>query len=153
MEGQLGLSELSVISWMSAFQGCPLRGVPLYTQKMGRSPETRLPGHDATLRDFRSLCSVVTGSAYEDAVLNLMAMGYERDVVVRALHASFNNPERAADYLINVSTRKGAERREECLYLGKGRRPCVTLPIVLIRWKAIFFPCPDKMEGHIFPLS
>ena len=30
MEGQSGLSELSVISWMSAVQGCPLSGVPLY---------------------------------------------------------------------------------------------------------------------------
>ena len=29
MEGQLGLSELSVISWMSAVEGCPLSGVPL----------------------------------------------------------------------------------------------------------------------------
>ena len=32
MEGQSGLSELSVISWVSAFEGCPLGGVPLYTQ-------------------------------------------------------------------------------------------------------------------------
>ena len=31
MEGQSGLSELSVISWMSAFQGCPLRAVSLYS--------------------------------------------------------------------------------------------------------------------------
>ena len=35
MEGQLGLSELSVISWVSAFQGCPLRGVPLYVEQNG----------------------------------------------------------------------------------------------------------------------
>ena len=30
MEWQSGLSELSVISWVSAIQGCPLSGVPLY---------------------------------------------------------------------------------------------------------------------------
>ena len=30
MEGQLGLSELSVISLVSAVEGCPLSGVPLY---------------------------------------------------------------------------------------------------------------------------
>ena len=30
MGGQSGLSELSIISWMSAFEGCPLSGVPLY---------------------------------------------------------------------------------------------------------------------------
>ena len=29
MEGQSGLSELSVIVWVSAIQGCPLSGVPL----------------------------------------------------------------------------------------------------------------------------
>ena len=29
-EGQSGLSELSVISWVSAVEGCPLSGVPLY---------------------------------------------------------------------------------------------------------------------------
>ena len=31
MGGQLGLLELSVISWVSAVGGCPLSGVPLYT--------------------------------------------------------------------------------------------------------------------------
>ena len=31
MERQSGLSELSVISWVSAFEGCPLSRVPLYT--------------------------------------------------------------------------------------------------------------------------
>ena len=30
MEGQSGLSELSVMLWVSAIQGCPLSGVPLY---------------------------------------------------------------------------------------------------------------------------
>ena len=31
MEGQLGLSELSVISWVSAIKGCLLSRVPLYS--------------------------------------------------------------------------------------------------------------------------
>ena len=34
MEGQSGLSELPVISWVSAFQGCPLSGVPLYIHSL-----------------------------------------------------------------------------------------------------------------------
>jgi len=33
MEGQSGLSELSIISWVSAFEGCPLTGVPLYPRE------------------------------------------------------------------------------------------------------------------------
>jgi len=34
MGGQSRLSELSVISWVSAFEGCPLSGVPLYKQSI-----------------------------------------------------------------------------------------------------------------------
>ena len=46
--------------------------------------------------------SLVRGPEYEAAVLNLMGMGYEREEVVRALRASFNNPDRAAEYLLTV---------------------------------------------------
>ncbi|KAI8802860.1 hypothetical protein BJ742DRAFT_831708 [Cladochytrium replicatum] len=43
---------------------------------------------------------LVTGTAYEAAVTGLMEMGYERTEVVRAMRAAFNNPDRAAEYLI-----------------------------------------------------
>ena len=36
MEGQSGLSELSVISWVSTVEGCSSSGVPLYTRVMVR---------------------------------------------------------------------------------------------------------------------
>ena len=35
MEGQSGLSELSIISWLSAIQGCLLSRVPMYTKMRG----------------------------------------------------------------------------------------------------------------------
>jgi len=43
----------------------------------------------------------VTGSELHSAVQNMMEMGFERDQVMRALRASYNNPERAVEYLFN----------------------------------------------------
>jgi len=47
---------------------------------------------------------LVTGSDYENTITRLMELGFPRDHVETAMRAAFNNPERAADYLINVLT-------------------------------------------------
>ncbi|XP_065904490.1 UV excision repair protein RAD23 homolog A-like [Dysidea avara] len=44
--------------------------------------------------------TLVLGEAYEQALTSLMELGYDRDEVVRAMNASFNNPSRAAEYLM-----------------------------------------------------
>ncbi|WAR23357.1 RD23B-like protein, partial [Mya arenaria] len=45
--------------------------------------------------------ALVTGQLYEDAVANIVAMGFELEQVQRAMRASFNNPDRAVEYLFN----------------------------------------------------
>uniref|UniRef100_A0A3B4TXX0 UV excision repair protein RAD23 n=1 Tax=Seriola dumerili TaxID=41447 RepID=A0A3B4TXX0_SERDU len=42
----------------------------------------------------------MTGAEYEAMLTEIMSMGYERERVVAALRASFNNPHRAVEYLL-----------------------------------------------------
>ncbi|KAK1803007.1 hypothetical protein P4O66_021550 [Electrophorus voltai] len=48
-----------------------------------------------------SSSTLVTGLEYETMLKEIMSMGYERERVVSALRASFNDPDRAVEYLLN----------------------------------------------------
>uniref|UniRef100_A0A453RB21 Ubiquitin-like domain-containing protein n=1 Tax=Aegilops tauschii subsp. strangulata TaxID=200361 RepID=A0A453RB21_AEGTS len=51
--------------------------------------------------------NLVSGGSLEQTVQQILDMGggtWERDMVVRALRAAYNNPERAIDYLYSVSS-------------------------------------------------
>jgi UV excision repair protein RAD23 len=51
---------------------------------------------------YRSAASeLVTGSALEERITQIMEMGFDREEVVRALRAAFNNPDRAVEYLMS----------------------------------------------------
>lgn len=44
--------------------------------------------------------SLVTGTALQETINNMMSMGFEREMCVKALRAAFNNPDRAVEYLL-----------------------------------------------------
>ncbi|KAI8318535.1 UV excision repair protein Rad23 [Martensiomyces pterosporus] len=44
--------------------------------------------------------SFISGELYETAIANMIDMGYSREQCVKAMRASFNNPDRAVEYLL-----------------------------------------------------
>ncbi|KAF9461303.1 hypothetical protein BDZ94DRAFT_1168021 [Collybia nuda] len=49
---------------------------------------------------FGDMSSFVSGAALQETINNMIEMGFPRDQVQRALRASFNNPDRAVEYLM-----------------------------------------------------
>ena len=47
--------------------------------------------------------SFLMGSALETSVNEMVSMGFPKEMVMRAMRASYNNPHRAVEYLMNVS--------------------------------------------------
>ncbi|XP_071846703.1 UV excision repair protein RAD23 homolog A-like [Apostichopus japonicus] len=64
-------------------------------------PSEPTPGASSQVSLESAESTLVTGSEYEDIVKKIMDMGFEKERVIRALRASFNNPDRAVEYLMS----------------------------------------------------
>ena len=74
--------------------------VPLSSAAPPASPAATPVGLQSGQIDHTS--SFVTGDHLQMSINNMVEMGYPRDQVMRALRASYNNPDRAVEYLLNV---------------------------------------------------
>ncbi|KIL68983.1 hypothetical protein M378DRAFT_158134 [Amanita muscaria Koide BX008] len=64
------------------------------------TPSSTVLSHDESTSTQTSV-SFLSGEALQTTVQNMVEMGFPREQVLRALRASFNNPDRAVEYLMN----------------------------------------------------
>ncbi|KAG6524513.1 hypothetical protein ZIOFF_014425 [Zingiber officinale] len=76
--------------------------VPTPVVSPSQTPETTLPINSEADAYDQAASNLVAGSTLEQTIQQIIDMGggtWDRDTVVRALRAAYNNPERAVEYL------------------------------------------------------
>ncbi|CAL1706563.1 unnamed protein product [Somion occarium] len=65
------------------------------------TPAQAAPVAPAQDRAFGDMSTFLTGPELQATIQNMMEMGFEREQVMKALRASYNNPDRAVEYLFS----------------------------------------------------
>ncbi|KAF8828990.1 hypothetical protein HHX47_DHR3000985 [Lentinula edodes] len=71
---------------------------PTYAESPSAS--TPVPASTTPTESHAAGSSFLSGSALQTSIQSMVDMGFEREQVMRALRASYNNPERAVEYLM-----------------------------------------------------
>lgn len=77
---------------------------------------------------FGDTSSFVAGGALNSAIENMLSMGFEREQIMRALKASFNNPDRAVEYLLTGIPEHLLAEPAPAASSGAGTAPAPRIP-------------------------
>ncbi|KAF2840374.1 UV excision repair protein Rad23 [Patellaria atrata CBS 101060] len=97
----------------------PTAPAPAAVSSNSAPPATPSPAPAATTStessSFNDPSALTIGPQRDAAVANMEAMGFPRAEIDRAMHAAFNNPDRAVEYLLNgiPENARREERRQE----------------------------------------
>jgi hypothetical protein len=81
----------------------PVVSSPAPPSSVSTPPAAAAPAAPAAATPaFGDMGSFLSGEALQSSIANMTEMGFPKEEVLRAMRASYNNPDRAVEYLMNV---------------------------------------------------